>query len=94
MAAASKMRKNPETGAPIKPEPEKIEVVVGNGTTSPGSDGKSPVRTPKSSGMKLGSKSKRPEPESEEINWDEINAELAPKVEESKVDEPNGWGRE
>merc|ERR1711937_31992 len=46
MAAASKMRKNPETGAPIKPEPEKIEVVVGNGTTSPGSDAKSPVRTP------------------------------------------------
>ena len=91
MAAASKMRKNPESGSP---EPEKLEVVVDKSSPSPASTPSSQSKTPKSGGMKLGSKTKKSEPEPEEIDWDEINAELAPKTEEPKEGEPNGWGRE
>jgi len=87
MSAASKLRKS-DSGTPTSDDP--IEVVVEKSDKPAGpatpTEPKSETKKPRA-GMKL--PAAKPKEEPEEINWDEIEADLKP-VEEPEV--KGGWG--
>ena len=88
MAAASKMRKS-DSNIPAGDDPVEVVVDKPDRPTSASEDPK-PETKKQRSGMKLPPpKAKIEEPD--EINWDEIEADLKP-VNEPESEEKGGWG--